>query len=104
MNEKEELNILNHQNLITLIEYIKSNFDIAVTEYAEKQFNELKKTLNIKNNENYCTDYESLLRKEENDIRQHISTENQLKLFAEKLIDKLETLEQENKYLCEKLV
>ena len=89
---------------MTLIEYIKSSFDIAVTLSSEKKFKALKKTLNYEINENYSEDYESLLRKEESDIRQHISIEHQLKLYSEKLIDKLEELEKENMILFEKLV
>ena len=89
---------------MTLIEYIKSSFDIAVTISSEKQFKALKKSLNYEINNNYSEDYESLLRKEECDIRQHISIQHQLKLYGEKLIDKLEELEKENLILSEKLV
>ena len=89
---------------MTLFEYIKSSFDIAVTLQSEKKFKELKKTLNYEINDNYSEDYETLLRKLESDIRQHISIEHQLKLYGEKLIDKLEELEKENMILYEKLV
>ena len=89
---------------MTLFEYIKSSFDIAVTLQSEKKFKELKKTLNYEINDNYSEDYETLLRKLESDIRQHISIEHQLKLYGEKLIDKLEDLEKENMILSEKLV
>ena len=89
---------------MTLFEYIKSSFDIAVTLQSEKKFKEFKKTLNYEINDNYSEDYETLLRKLESDIRQHISIEHQLKLYGEKLIDKLEELEKENMILSEKLV
>ena len=89
---------------MTLFEYIKSSFDIAITLQSEKKFKELKKTLNYETNDNYSEDYETLLRKLESDIRQHISIEHQLKLYGEKLIDKLEELEKENMILSEKLV
>ena len=89
---------------MTLFEYIKSSFDIAITLQSEKKFKELKKTLNYEINDNYSEDYETLLRKLESDIRQHISIEHQLKLYGEKLIDKLEELEKENMILYEKLV
>jgi hypothetical protein len=89
---------------MTLFEYIKSSFDIAITLQSEKKFKELKKTLNYEINDNYSEDYETLLRKLESDIRQHISIEHQLKLYGEKLIDKLEDLEKENMILSEKLV
>ena len=42
---------------MTLIEYIKSSFDIAVTLSSEKKFKELKKNLNYEINENYSKDY-----------------------------------------------
>ena len=100
---QEENDNLSSQNILTLIEYIKSSFDIAVQMKAEKKFLELKSNLNIYD-ENYFNDYESLLRKEECDIRQHISIQHQLKLYGEKLIDKLEELEKENLILSEKLV
>ncbi len=89
---------------MTLIEYIKSSFDIAVTLSSEKQFNILKETLNYKINENYSEDYEHLLRKEEKNIRQHISIQHQLKLYGERLIEKINELEQENFILIKKLV
>ena len=89
---------------MTLFEYIKSSFDIAITLQSEKKFKEFKKTLNYEINDNYSEDYETLLRKLESDIRQHISIEHQLKLYGEKLIDKLEDLEKENMILSEKLV
>jgi hypothetical protein len=89
---------------MTLFEYIKSSFDIAITLQSEKKFKEFKKTLNYEINDNYSEDYETLLRKLESDIRQHISIEHQLKLYGEKLIDKLEELEKENMILSEKLV
>jgi hypothetical protein len=70
---------------------------------AEKKFLELKNNLNIYD-ENYFNDYETLLRKEESDIRQHISIEQQLKLHGESLIDKIEELEKDNLILTSKLV
>ena len=100
---QEENDNLSSQNILTLIEYIKSSFDIAVQMKAEKKFLELKSNLNIYD-ENYFNDYESLLRKEESDIRQHISIEQQLKLHGESLIDKIEELEKDNLILTSKLV
>jgi predicted ribosome-associated RNA-binding protein Tma20 len=55
-------------------------------------------------NENAATDYESLLQKEEASIRQHISYENQIKIEYEKLMDKYEMVELENKLILFQLV
>ena len=53
--------------------------------------------------ENTPQEYESLLIKLEKEIRGHIQTENQVKLYAETLQNNLEELENENKLLKEKL-
>ena len=50
-------------------------------------------------NENAADDYETLLQKEEAAIRQHISYEHEIKIEYEKLLDKIEVLELENKLL-----
>ena len=54
--------------------------------------------------ENAAEDYETLLRKEEKEIRQHINIEHQLKLYIEKLNEKIEKLEKDNFMLQNKLV
>ena len=69
---------------------------------AEKEFKILKTTLNIdidNNNIIIAKDYENLCRKLENDIRQHISLENQLKLHNEKLNEQIEELKKDNSNL-----
>ena len=53
--------------------------------------------------ENSPQEYETLLIKLEKEIRNHIQTENQVKLYAETLQTNLEELENENKLLKEKL-
>ena len=55
-------------------------------------------------NENAASDYESLLQKEESAIRQHISYEHQIKIEYEKLIEKIEIIELENKLLLYQVV
>ena len=50
-------------------------------------------------NENAATDYETLLQKEEAAIRDHISYEHKIKIEYEKLLDKMEIMELENKLL-----
>ena len=52
---------------------------------------------NEEKNENFSEDYESLLRKEESNIRKHIAIENQLKIHCKSLNDKL--LEKDNENL-----
>ena len=68
----EEANDLKKQNLLTLIEFIKSSFDIAVSIKLEKELKKYKSPLD-EDNENAAEKYETLLRKEESNIRQHIS-------------------------------
>jgi len=55
-------------------------------------------------NENAASDYESLLQKEESAIRQHISYEHQIKIEYEKLLEKIEIYELENKLLLYQIV
>ena len=57
-----------------------------------------------KKNENAATDYETLLQKEEAAIRQHISYEHEIKIEYEKLLDKIDVLELENKLLLYQVV
>lgn len=59
---------------------------------------------NEEKNENFSEDYESLLRKEERNIRKHIAIENQLKIHCKSLNDKLEEYEKDNLILIEKYV
>ena len=55
-------------------------------------------------NQNAAADYETLLQKEEASIRQHISYEHQIKIEYEKLMDKYEMVELENKLILFQLV
>ena len=55
-------------------------------------------------NQNAATDYETLLQKEEAAIRQHISYEHQIKIEYEKVLEKIEVLELENKLLVYQIV
>ena len=49
-------------------------------------------------------DYETLLRKEEAEIRQHICVEHQFKLHSEYLEQKIMEFEEDNNMLSKKLV
>ena len=82
-----------------LIEYIKNSIDILV---SIKLGEELEKYKFISDRVNSPCDYELLLQKLEQDIRKHISIENQLKIQCEKYKDKLDILEKEkDNYLLE---
>ena len=73
-NEIENLKKL---SLLTLIEYIKSSIDVIVETKLEE---ELKKYQKV--DEKYAaTQYETLLRKEEGEIREHISVSSILFKF-----------------------
>lgn len=65
------MNDLQKMNCLTLIEYIKSSFDIAVTERSNKEIETYLEQ--HADNPNSAEKYETLLRKEESHIRQHIS-------------------------------
>ena len=56
--------------IVTLIDYIESSIDIAISQKAVELFNEYKG--NSEDNEKYAAKYETLLRKEEKEIREHI--------------------------------
>ena len=85
--------------LKVLIEYIKISLDIIVAFKVEE---ELKKY--HKDNKNAASDYETLLQKEEESIRQHISTEHQLKIQCEKYAEKLDKIEFEKNQLMNDMV
>ena len=105
LNEKKvELDNLEKQNLMTLIEYIKSSFDIAITMNAEKKFLELYNNYKKKTTEFYANDYEKLLRKEESNFREQIAIQNQLKLYIQNLKEKVEYFIIENEKLKKQLV
>ena len=102
--KKLEYNNLEKQNLMTLIEYIKSSFDIAISINSEKKFLELYNNYEKKAPEFYANDYEKLLRKEESDLREQIGIQNQLKLYTQSLKEKIEYFIEENERLKIKLV
>ena len=95
---------LKRQNLLTLFEYIKSTFDISLNLKIENGIKEYKESNISTENEGYSKSYEDLLKKEEKSLREHISSENQLKLYIEGLLDEQETLKKKNKKLLYKIV
>ena len=89
-----------------IINYIKISLQIIielkVKEEVEK-YNKEKEENNL-NNENTAEDYETLLRKEEAEIRQHISVEHQFKLHLDNFSEKINDLENDNYILAKKIV
>ena len=103
MTEEEyinEINELKDISLLDIVEYIKNSIDVIVSLKVEEAIDEY----NSKKNENAASDYETLLQKEESAIRQHISYEHQIKLEYEKLLEKLEVMDLENKLLQYQIV
>ena len=84
-----------------LVDNIKSSIDIIVSIKLE---DELQKYLPEKDNPNSATKYETLLQKEEEALRQHISVEHQLKIQCEKFVEKIGVLEEERSFFVIELV
>lgn len=71
----------------------KEEIDILLKEQEDKE-----------QNINAAEDYETLLRKEEAEIRQHISLEHQFKLLYENLSEKIKEAEKDNIILVKRIV
>jgi hypothetical protein len=84
-----------------LVDNIKSSIDIIISIKLE---NELQKYLPEKDNPNSATKYETLLQKEEESLRQHISIEHQLKIQCEKFAEKLDEIENQRLLLVNEIV
>ena len=84
-----------------LVDNIKSSIDIIVSIKLEDK---LQKYLPEKDNPNSATKYETLLQKEEEALRQHISVEHQLKIQCEKFAEKLDVLEGQKIMLINEIV
>ena len=98
---KETENIMNLP-LTDIIEYIKSTLDIIVSIKVDAKIGEYKNYLN--EDKNAATEYETLLQKLEESIRQHISYEHQFKIEYEKLLNKAEEIDIEKKILKKQIV
>ena len=88
--------------LTDIIEYIKSTLDIIVSIKVDAKISEYKNYLN--EDKNAATEYETLLQKLEESIRQHISYEHQFKIEYEKLLNKAEEIEDEKNTLIKQIV
>ena len=93
--------------ILDIIQYIRTSLfiiiQIKLKEEIEKYNNNKNKTKNIFD-DIIAQDYETLLRKEEAEIRQHICSEHQFKLHSEYLEQKIMEIEDENLYLEKKIV
>ena len=78
-------------NELSLISYIKNSYETLVQVLVEEKINKYNQK-----KDNYPQEYEALLIKLEKDIRTHIQTEHQLKLYAESLQTVIEEKEKEN--------
>jgi hypothetical protein len=65
---------------------------------------EIQKYIPEKDNPNSAKNYETLLQKEEEALRQHISIEHQLKIQCEKYAEKLDILENQKIMLINEIV
>ena len=84
---------------LCLISYIKNSYETLIQVLAEDKINIYKDK-----RENTPQEYETLLIKLEKEIRSHIQTEQQLKLFAESIQNNFDEIEIENKILRFKLI
>ena len=104
VQEKENLKNI---PLLDIINYIKVSLSaiiqIRTNEEIEK-FNAENEKGKKKVNENAAEDYETLLRKEEAEIRQHISIEHQFKIHFDNMAEKISELEEDNAFLVKKFV
>ena len=92
--------------ILEIINYIKTSLYIIIQIKLKEELEKNKdKSSKIKIwEENAAEDYESLLRKEEAEIRQHICIEHQFKLHSENLEQKIMELEDDNYLLAKKIV
>ena len=103
---KQDKENLKKLPILDIINYIKTSLliviNIKLKEELEKQKDEkIQKKIS---EEIAAEDYETLLRKEEAEIRQHISIEHQFKIQCEKYAQELDSLEDEKSLLLMQIV
>ena len=96
----KEIDEIKDISLLDIVSYIKNSIDVIVNFKVEDLMDEYKS----KKDDNTAEDYEILLQKEEAAIRQHISYEHEMKIEYEKLLEKIEIMELENKLLVFQIV
>ena len=92
--------------MLDIINYIRESLQIIIKIKVKEEIDKyIEDQENNKNeNENAAEDYETLLRKEESEIRSHISIEHQFKLHLDNLTEKVCELENDNYLLAKKIV
>ena len=97
----EEKNNLKNAPILDLINYIRESFHISIKIKVQEEIDKFieKSGKNI-HGENTAEDYETLLRKEEAEIRQHISVEHQFRLLIDNFMEKIYELEKDNYLLA----
>ena len=95
------MNELMRKPIKDLVDYIKNSIDIIISIKLDE---ELEKYKYNNNDPNATIEFEKLLQKEEEAIREHISIEQQLKIQCEKYAEKLDILEDEKIILLSEIV
>ena len=97
----EEKKYLQKLSILTLVEYIDSAISVIVNLKIEDELNKINESKKEEHED--LGDWETLLRKEEEDIRTYISNELKLKLYIDQMEEKMDNLEKENKSLLLKV-
>ena len=98
------MNELMNLSIKDLVEYIKNSLDILVSIKLGEELEKYKFSKNDELTPNSARDYEKLLQKLEQNIREHIGIEHQLKIQCEKFVEKIGVLEEERSFFVIELV
>jgi len=90
--------------MLDIINYIRESLQIIIKIKVKEEIDKYIEDQENNKNENAAEDYETLLRKEESEIRSHISIEHQFKLHLDNLTEKVCELENDNYLLAKKIV
>ena len=102
LNIEYENEKINRLPLSTILDYIKNSIDVIVQIKLNQEI--INSNCNNSDKEETSIEkYEALLRKEEKEIRNYISTEHQLRLHCGQLNEQIEELKRENKKLKKQL-
>ena len=101
----EEKNNLKNVPTLDIINYIRESFHINIKIKAQEEIDKyIEKSGKKIQDQNVAEDYETLLRKEEAEIRQHISVEHQFRLLIDNFMEKIYELEKDNYLLAKAIV
>ena len=93
--------------MLDIINYIRESIRIIIQIKAQEEVEKYKaehEANQSKENEKYAEDYETLLRREEAEIRQHISIEHQFRIQFDNLLEKIDELEDDNYFMSQRIV